>query len=168
MVVIGEPQPLTFQPPGQFTGLLREASVALGRSVCLRDAGHDHVLATPVLALGDDPFQVGGQAVEPDMGGARGQVGAPELCAEPTDRVGPDPGDLDRSIADLAQAAEHAAEPRWILQLRPERVELDRDHVAATRSASIGSSSGRPQVLEIVTRRPLSFDSRIESMTSST
>ena len=102
------------------------------------------------------------------MSAARDQVGATELRPKPADRIGPNPGDLDRPIADLAQAAEHAAEPRRILQLRPERVELDRDHVAATRPASSGSGSGRAQVLEIVTRRPFSCDSRIESITSRT
>ena len=61
---------------------------------------------------------------------ARDQVRPPQLLSKSTSRHLAQPGDLDRPITDLAQASEHAAEARRILELGPDGVELNRDHQA--------------------------------------
>src|SRR5439155_1086588 len=79
-------------------------------------------------------------AVERDVGRAGDKVCSPQLLAEPAHGLGSKARDFDRAISDLAQATEDAAEARWVLELGPDRVELDRDHGAATRPALRGSN----------------------------
>jgi len=81
------------------------------------------------------------------VGRAGDKVCSPQLLAEPAHGLGSKARDFDRAISDLAQATEDAAEARWVLELGPDRVELDRDHGAATRPALRGSNGGRAHVV---------------------
>ncbi len=71
------------------------------------------------------------------MRGARGESGSPKLVAKAPNREWTEPSDLNRSIADLAEPAENAAELSGIMQQAADRVELKRDHVWATRSTCV-------------------------------
>ena len=168
MVVIDEPQPRGLHSLSEVDGLCPETTVALLRPVGLRKTRDDDVLATPFSALGNHAFEVRVQTLQRDMARASDQIRAPKLFTESPDRRRPKPCHLDGPVADLAQAAQDAAQAQRILEQVPDGVELDRDHGAATRSASSGSRAGLAQVLEMFTRRPFSCDSNIDSITSST
>src|ERR1700680_48441 len=119
------------QALGQRHGLGCESPVSVLRAVCVRQAGYDHVPAAPLLALGAHATEVGDKALELYMGGTRDQPGSCELNPEGLVHPRPETRDLDRSVSDLPQPSQHATDPSRILQMLPNRVELDCDHRVA-------------------------------------
>ena len=110
MVVIDEPQPRGLHSLSEVDGLCPETTVALLRPVGLRKTRDDDVLATPLSALGNHAFEVRVQTLQRDMACASDQIRAPKLFTESPDRRRPKPCHLDGPVADLAQAAQDAAQ----------------------------------------------------------
>src|SRR6202022_2885426 len=168
VIVIDELQARRTQPTRELGGLSAESAEALLRAILLGQGRYDDILAAPLVALGSNCVEIIHQAIERRMSGTRAQSCSLHLLAEPVYRLRTQAGNLDRPVADFAQAAEYAAEARRVLQQGPNRVELDGDHVAITRLSSSGSRDGGRQLLRTSTRRPVVYDSWIDSMTSST
>src|ERR1700674_375817 len=166
VIVIGQPQSEGAKPRGDLHRLGRKPPVPLLGSVLVREAGHDHVPGAPLLALSAHAIEVGDKALERHVNATSDHVVSDELSPKALRSRRTETRDLDRSVTDLPQPAQHAADSRGIPQLLPDGVQLDSDHRAATSAVSNGSKGGRRQVLDTSTCRALAADSRIESITS--
>src|SRR3984893_3163429 len=168
VIVIGELQPRRPQLTRELGGLRAELAEALARAILFGQGRYNHILAASLAALGSNAVELLHQAIERRMSRARNQSCSLQLLAEATYRVRTQACNLDRPVADFSQAAEYASEARRVLEHGPNGVELDGDHVATTSWSSSGSRDGGRQLLRTSTRRPVVYDSWIDSMTSST